>query len=133
MMTEKDVRWWRARWVEALRSGEYKQCRGALHKPGDGFCCLGVLCDLAREEVKAHWRPFSSDGIADFVMRGNEAKGEPAIPPSEVRALVGLRKEDGEWWLGDCDTLTSCNDRGKTFAEIADIIESKPEGMFLDD
>ena len=33
-------------WVQALRSGEYKQGRGQL-KQGATFCCLGVLCDLA--------------------------------------------------------------------------------------
>ena len=30
------------RWVEALRSGEYKQCRGKLHGDDGGHCCLGV-------------------------------------------------------------------------------------------
>lgn len=36
-------------WVDALRSGEYKQGKGVLHaktKRGDRFCCLGVACDL---------------------------------------------------------------------------------------
>ena len=31
--------------VAALRSGKYKQCTGALRKD-DGFCCLGVACDV---------------------------------------------------------------------------------------
>lgn len=37
-------------WVDALRSGEYKQAKAALHKTENGkdsFCCLGVLCDIA--------------------------------------------------------------------------------------
>lgn len=37
-------------WLEALRSGEYKQCKGWLHsrnERGDTYCCLGVLCALA--------------------------------------------------------------------------------------
>lgn len=37
----------RRKWVEALRSGAYKQCQGALSREmADGseqFCCLGVL------------------------------------------------------------------------------------------
>lgn len=37
-------------WIEALRSGDYHQCHGALIEP-DGenlsYCCLGVLTDLA--------------------------------------------------------------------------------------
>jgi hypothetical protein len=38
-------------WIEALRSGEYKQARGSLEK-NDGFCCLGVGCKLFIEESK---------------------------------------------------------------------------------
>ena len=35
----------KAKWVEALRSGKYKQGRGQL-RLGDTYCCLGVLCDI---------------------------------------------------------------------------------------
>lgn len=48
------------RWLEALRSGEYKQGRNylkATDKNGvDRFCCLGVLCDLyVKDHVTKHW------------------------------------------------------------------------------
>jgi hypothetical protein len=33
------------RWVEALRSGEFKQGQGYLEYEGK-FCCLGVLCKI---------------------------------------------------------------------------------------
>jgi hypothetical protein len=33
----------KAKWVEALRSGEFNQTTGRLHDY-EGFCCLGVLC-----------------------------------------------------------------------------------------
>ena len=33
------------KWVAALRSGEYKQTGNVLRNL-DGFCCLGVLCDI---------------------------------------------------------------------------------------
>lgn len=36
----------RKKWVAALRSGEYAQCRGFLESDGS-FCCLGVLSKLA--------------------------------------------------------------------------------------
>ena len=36
----------KAKWVEALRSGEYKQARLMLEDDGR-FCCLGVLCKVA--------------------------------------------------------------------------------------
>jgi hypothetical protein len=34
------------KWLEALRSGKYKQGRGQLVL-GDAYCCLGVLCEVA--------------------------------------------------------------------------------------
>ena len=36
-------------WLEALRSGDYKQARGTLRRQyGDNphHCCLGVLCEI---------------------------------------------------------------------------------------
>jgi len=36
----------KAKWVEALRSGEYQQCVGTLHD-GVGYCCMGVLLEVA--------------------------------------------------------------------------------------
>ena len=44
------------RWVSALRSGEYKQ--GKLYlKSENGYCCLGVLCDILGVEWKEEiWR-----------------------------------------------------------------------------
>jgi hypothetical protein len=41
------------RWVNALRSGRYKQGRGALRRitgSGEEYCCLGVLCQLAVDD-----------------------------------------------------------------------------------
>jgi hypothetical protein len=41
----------KAKWVEALRSGEYKQAEGKLHDTkNDAFCCLGVLCKVMGAE-----------------------------------------------------------------------------------
>lgn len=39
-------------WADALESGEYQQTKEVLTRLGDdgkpiGYCCLGVLCDLA--------------------------------------------------------------------------------------
>lgn len=40
------------KWVEALESGQYQQTKSYLARPAMtgndiGYCCLGVLCDLA--------------------------------------------------------------------------------------
>jgi hypothetical protein len=31
------------KWVTALRNGEFKQAKNALHQYSGGYCCLGVL------------------------------------------------------------------------------------------
>lgn len=37
----------KAKWVEALRSGEYRQGEGRLYDNATNtFCCLGVLCKI---------------------------------------------------------------------------------------
>lgn len=51
----------KAKWVAALRSGEYKQGRGQL-RIGDRFCCLGVLCDLHGRANRSEWRGNEYDG-----------------------------------------------------------------------
>lgn len=33
-------------WTDALRSGEYQKARGYL-RTNEGYCCLGVLCEVA--------------------------------------------------------------------------------------
>ncbi len=41
----------KAKWIEALRSGEFKQGTEKLHDPqDDSFCCLGVLCKIMGAE-----------------------------------------------------------------------------------
>lgn len=42
------------KWLDALRSGEYKQAKSALRN-GDGYCCLGVLCDLHAKATGHVW------------------------------------------------------------------------------
>ena len=44
----------KAKWLAALRSGEYEQTRNTLRNC-KGFCCLGVLTDLYIKEKEAKW------------------------------------------------------------------------------
>lgn len=37
------------KWIAALKSKKFKQGRWRLKTP-DGYCCLGVLCEIAKEE-----------------------------------------------------------------------------------
>ena len=46
----------KARWIAALRSGEYTQGRCALNPAPGYYCCLGVLCMvLGRPELLTNY------------------------------------------------------------------------------
>ncbi len=106
------------KWVAALRSGKFKQTTGAL-RDETGHCCLGVLCELAP----------SSQG--EFIgntfygpNRGTVGKGNDGLLPDTVREWAGMDDSEGVPKAGDFDSLVDLNDNGKTFPEIADIIET---------
>jgi len=115
-------------WVKALRSDEYKQTKGSLRN-ADGFCCLGVLCDLVKDEVGIDWAEADPWGVTYF---GDMA----SVLPARVYILAELRtgspkvkKPDGFKGRGseglDTSTLADLNDNGYTFEQIADIIEEE--------
>ena len=101
------------KWIEALRSGEYKQGLEALRN-GDRYCCLGVLCDLyAREHPSEPQWELRSDDQHYFL-------GEEVELPDKVREWVGLEHGDGSVEIND---LVVMNDTGRSFDYIANFIE----------
>jgi hypothetical protein len=114
----------KAKWVAALRSGEYKQCKGRLHSPDGGFCCLGVLSDIAVKHGIGEWRHigrgicFISDSSLDEVML-----------PEAVSEWAGFGYPERMGGRVSVDNASDClaahNDAGRTFAEIADAIEEQ--------
>lgn len=105
----------KAKWVAALRSGEYEQAKGVLRK-ADSYCCLGVLCDLSGIDTWAKDVEDMNDWVYDRFF---------SSLPYSVRDWAGLDSEDPQVWKDDSTQarLSDLNDSGKTFAEIADIIE----------
>lgn len=109
-------------WLAALRSGKYRQQRHANLENESGFCCFGVVCRVVNKNHK-NMIPVDNAGSV-VVFDGHSA----ALPEVATRAL-GLASSFGNF---DDDCLSTLNDTGSTFAEIADIIESKPPGLFRD-
>ena len=107
------------KWVAALRSGEYPQTKKCLQDK-NGFCCLGVACDLYQKEVGGI--DIDSRGFIDGSEYGQ-------VLPHEVMGWLGLRTKDGSITIEQ--RLSLYNDEGKSFSEISDIIESEPAGLFL--
>lgn len=141
-----------ARWVAALRSGRYMQGQQYLNTPGQGFCCLGVLCDLHREDGLGTWAPgtgpyteqleYAPDGADP------EAEGDVAGLPAQVMSWAGITRMGflgdphvTQWQpgsnvpvlppltvamqasFGGASCLAGANDTGATFAQLADFIE----------
>ena len=99
------------KWIKALRSGKYKQTTSVLRNL-DGFCCLGVLCDISE---RGKWKRAKGGKV--FVFNDWYDK----TMPNEVIEWAGMN--NGFGLLPDT-SLTDLNDHeGKSFDEIADVIE----------
>lgn len=114
------------KWVKALRSGDYKQTSGQL-RDHNGYCCLGVLCELYREETKrGGWDKLQRDQASTPVRVGYKVGGYMSVvlPPPSVIGWSGLGSSNPEVKFdGKVTSLPELNDSGKTFEEIADVIE----------
>lgn len=107
-------------WMNALRSGEYSQTRGFL-RTSDGFCCLGVLCDLYSKETGTKWGEYQGKFTnSSFI-------GEFATLPTEVVEWSGIGEQNPYVCLnfseGHYLILSAMNDSGVEFPEIADTIQ----------
>ena len=113
-------------WVKALRSGDYKQGHGRLHVD-DTYCCLGVACDLFIKQGGT----LEVTGTDLFGKNATSYNGGRFVLPFTVMAWLGLKEENGTYEDDGIHTLTDQNDTGDSFEQIADTIESEPEGLFV--
>lgn len=57
----------KAKWIAALRSGEYKQGTGRLYDDLTGrFCCLGVLCEVQNDDFLDRYAPTFTYSYLDY-------------------------------------------------------------------
>lgn len=132
----------RKAWLEALRSGEFKQTKGKLRSRNGAYCCLGVACEVL--EVPKVWDTneyhYGTEEVLDLLKKGEyidsnkwsdySSTGLPRVAADllgvdmhEVRlakpvTLIYQGEERSE------DNLIELNDTyGWSFAQIADAIE----------
>ena len=108
-------------WLAALRSGSYAQGTGYLKKD-DRFCCLGVACEIFPKPQDLKIR-LLDDGVIRFGSTTTKA-------PDYVIEALQLHSELGGGRLIADQNLAKLNDEGKTFAELADLIEASPATYF---
>lgn len=118
------------RLAKALISGKYQQARSRL-RTAEGFCCLGVACDLMAKDAKKGGGRWNSQPWLDSVTYAfTDRRGHSnRFSLSEaVQKYYGLRKGDNEIWLADPKKIFDLddernamllNDTGKTFPEMA--------------
>ena len=109
----------KAAWLEALRSGDYKQGRERLHRINEdgssGYCCMGVLCELAIQNGLPMDRVETEDDDIDPVYSYD---GYDSYPPNSVWQWANLDRPAQF-------TLARLNDDEVfNFSEIADWIEA---------
>ena len=78
------------KWLEALKSGRYKQGQGML-RAEDKYCCLGVLCDLIDPKqwvVKGEQNWFFFDG--DRFSLSVQVQFDTGIQTEEMQTLVKM-------------------------------------------
>ena len=118
------------KWIAALRANPEEQIRGFLGKTTDddkkGFCCLGKGCDVLGIGI---WEDsiFFVEGVRAFL---------PEYPRKQLglvdysgTAKVSHHEKLNE--LYSSFSLSEMNDEGKTWSEIADILEKHPEAFFF--
>lgn len=124
------------KWLEALRSGEYKQGKRTLRRieadGGYSYCCLGVLCDLAVKEGVIEPPKVAGTRTEYGNFEANLSEwGSTGALPSKVVEWAFTKKEvkrHGKVELTDPRPgnvyLSAWNDqRDADFPTIADLIE----------
>ena len=104
------------KWMEALRSGDYKQVQCTLMgKTPDGeigYCCLGVYNDLFKVgemQVEVEHDDYGYEVLEEG--------------PTETYAAIRKDFNEGVFETVVVDTGIEMNDNGKSFLEIADELE----------
>lgn len=94
------------RWIKALRSGDYEQGKGVLHRSDGAMCCLGVLYDIE----------FDGDWELDSLELVWTVDGRRATMSQEFKDKMGIKVSEEE-------CLIQMNDNNSTFGRIANHIE----------
>lgn len=125
-------------WTDELRSGNRNQTTGKLDEEINGVrrqCCLGVACDLFRDEIGLKV-VVRTDDFKSLYEYGEHQ--ETGLLPTEVMDYLGFddynpaielplnneqRNQVDLDAMSSMFTLAQLNDGGLTFEQIADVID----------
>lgn len=106
------------KWVDALRSGKYKQAKERL-RDKNSYCCLGVACDVSGvgKWQKDFWNSW------EYAVYEAPGDVNDLDLPKGVQKWLGIRLANPKFKRVPASQLN--DEMGKTFEEIADYIEKK--------
>lgn len=108
-------------WIAALRSGDYVQGKSRLKSQTDKYCCLGVLCEVAK-------LPSRTDGRHTYYIFDNglteDDCGIQGSLEQRVNDLVSNpAAAEGSSVVGWCITMNDYENYHQDFNGIADWLE----------
>lgn len=113
-------------WCQALESGDYVQDIGFLNS-GHGFCCIGVAC----EALSIPKEDFGDAGSISY-------DGCDTLAPTSLMEKLGMMSDDGTFTIEvdgeivETSLVAKNDDHGWNFKQIADLIRSRPKGLFIE-
>lgn len=118
-----------AKWLAALRSGEYRQGQDLLYN-GDSdeqgqYCCLGVLCEIGGTLKKGASEPLPSprdyEAMGVYIRNGESLNIEPEEGFDDPYLFDPK--------AGELHSASTFNDTlNRSFTQIADIVERSSIG-----
>ena len=116
--------------VETLRGNEFEQAIGWLRtdtgvEDRKQLCCLGVACEIYRQQT----------GNSVWELVGDEwyFLGETSVLPIAVANWFKMVDTEGSFLNdGAVNGLLDANDKGYSFAQIADMVESHSSEIFYE-
>ena len=107
------------RWIAALESGDYPKTKGVL-KDEEGYCCLGVLCEIAIQDGVIKKIPPNN--------RQNYMSKVGAFLPRKVAKWAGIKdvshpKSDPD--SSEQGKLAAHNDLSEDFSTVIQVIKDE--------
>tara|TARA_R100001244_G_scaffold129809_1_gene101482 strand:- start:471 stop:851 length:381 start_codon:yes stop_codon:yes gene_type:complete len=114
-MMNKEIK---AKWVSALKSGNYRQGQNQLKVEGKKnsrvrYCCLGVLCNIYKKDTgKGKWER------ASFI--DTDGEYEQSELPGEVALWAGLKSTEPvvNTFIGE-ESLIALNDGDSELGKVS--------------
>lgn len=103
-----------SQWEQDLRSGQYKQCHYSHKIANDTFCSMGLLFNALCKKLNRVWQEY----------KGWDSKFEIPLGVDEISRNITINN-NLEQACKLSMFITSQNDQGKTFEQIADYVRDE--------